>query len=165
MQPEADPSRRTDGREAEDVLSAIRRLVATEPARPAAPARPTTLVLTAAQRVRPPANNGWRTRRPPAPRAPADPRARLESSISEMASAMADLMAGAATAARPKRGGKQGGARSDAEAEELRDLVAEVVREELNGALGERLTRNVRKLVRAEIARTLAARDLQREPA
>ncbi len=161
MQPEADPSRRTDGREAEDVLSAIRRLVATEPARPAAPARPTTLVLTAAQRVRPPANNGWRTRRPPAPRAPADPRARLESSISEMASAMADLMAGAATAARPKRGG----ARSDAEAEELRDLVAEVVREELNGALGERLTRNVRKLVRAEIARTLAARDLQREPA
>ena len=161
MQPEADPSRRTDGREAEDVLSAIRRLVATEPARPAAPARPTTLVLTAAQRVRPPANNGWRTRRPPAPRAPADPRARLESSIAEMASAMADLMAGAATAARPKRGG----ARSDAEAEELRDLVAEVVREELNGALGERLTRNVRKLVRAEIARTLAARDLQREPA
>ena len=44
--------------------------------------------------------------------------------------------------------------------EMLRDLVAEFVREELQGALGERITRNVRKLVRAEIQRALAARDL-----
>lgn len=44
--------------------------------------------------------------------------------------------------------------------EMLRDLVAELVREELQGALGERITRNVRKLVRAEIQRALAARDL-----
>ncbi len=42
----------------------------------------------------------------------------------------------------------------------LRDLVAEVVREELQGGLGERITRNVRKLVRAEIQRAFAARDL-----
>lgn len=41
--------------------------------------------------------------------------------------------------------------------EMLRDLVAEIVREELQGALGERITRNVRKLVRAEIQRALAA--------
>lgn len=40
----------------------------------------------------------------------------------------------------------------------LRDLVAGIVREELQGALGERITRNVRKLVRAEIARALASR-------
>lgn len=44
--------------------------------------------------------------------------------------------------------------------EMLRDMVAEFVREELQGALGERITRNVRKLVRAEIQRALAARDL-----
>jgi len=42
----------------------------------------------------------------------------------------------------------------------LRDLVAELVREELRGQLGERITRSVRKLVRAEIQRALAARDL-----
>ncbi len=44
--------------------------------------------------------------------------------------------------------------------EALRDLVAEIVREELQGALGERITRNVRKLVRREIQRALAAHDL-----
>ena len=42
----------------------------------------------------------------------------------------------------------------------LRDLVRDILREELQGALGERITRNVRKLVRAEIARVLAAQDL-----
>ena len=42
----------------------------------------------------------------------------------------------------------------------LRDLIREVLREELQGDLGERITRNVRKLVRAEIARALTARDL-----
>ncbi|MEL6620658.1 MAG: hypothetical protein AAFP16_17415 [Pseudomonadota bacterium] len=43
----------------------------------------------------------------------------------------------------------------------LRDLVADIVREELQGALGERITRNVRKLVRREIHRALAAQDLE----
>ncbi|MBO9410242.1 MULTISPECIES: hypothetical protein [unclassified Ruegeria] len=38
----------------------------------------------------------------------------------------------------------------------LRDLIAQVVREELQGVLGERITRNVRKLVRREIYRALA---------
>ncbi|WP_300056161.1 hypothetical protein [uncultured Roseobacter sp.] len=42
----------------------------------------------------------------------------------------------------------------------LRDLVAEIVRFELQGPLGERITRNIRKLVRREIHRALAARDL-----
>ena len=39
----------------------------------------------------------------------------------------------------------------------LRDVVADVVREELRGALGERITRNVRKLVRSEINRAVEA--------
>jgi hypothetical protein len=39
----------------------------------------------------------------------------------------------------------------------LRRIVAEVVREELQGALGERITRNIRKLVRREIRLVLAS--------
>lgn len=42
----------------------------------------------------------------------------------------------------------------------LREIVADIVRSELQGALGERITRNVRKLVRGEIQRELAARAL-----
>jgi hypothetical protein len=45
--------------------------------------------------------------------------------------------------------------------EVLRDLVRDLIREELAGTLGERITRNVRKLVRAEIARALALRDFE----
>ncbi len=44
--------------------------------------------------------------------------------------------------------------------ETLRDLVAEIVREELQGALGEKITRNVRKLVRREIHRALASQEI-----
>ncbi|MEM8729492.1 MAG: hypothetical protein AAGF79_06190, partial [Pseudomonadota bacterium] len=43
----------------------------------------------------------------------------------------------------------------------LRELVTDMVREELQGALGERITRNVRKLVRREIHRALAAQELE----
>jgi hypothetical protein len=42
----------------------------------------------------------------------------------------------------------------------LREMVAEIVRQELQGSLGERITRNVRKLVRREIHRALAAQEL-----
>ncbi|WP_370224029.1 hypothetical protein [Pararhodobacter marinus] len=44
--------------------------------------------------------------------------------------------------------------------EELRQFVAQIVREELRGQLGERITQQVRKLVRAEIAKVLEERDL-----
>jgi len=44
--------------------------------------------------------------------------------------------------------------------EMLRDMVADIVRRELQGELGERITRNVRKLVRREINRALAGQDL-----
>lgn len=43
----------------------------------------------------------------------------------------------------------------------LRDMVADIVRAELQGELGERITRNVRKLVRREINRALASRDFE----
>ncbi|MFZ5965063.1 hypothetical protein ACOXXX_19125 [Thalassococcus sp. BH17M4-6] len=44
--------------------------------------------------------------------------------------------------------------------EMLRDMVADIVRQELQGALGERITRNVRKLVRREIHRALISQQL-----
>ena len=46
------------------------------------------------------------------------------------------------------------------DAGELRELVASLMREELQGELGERITRNVRKLVRREIRRALETSDL-----
>lgn len=42
----------------------------------------------------------------------------------------------------------------------LQEIVRQMIREELQGDLGERITRNVRKLVRAEINRALTARAL-----
>ncbi|NPD15934.1 hypothetical protein HOY34_12065 [Xinfangfangia sp. D13-10-4-6] len=42
----------------------------------------------------------------------------------------------------------------------LRDLVRMIIREELAGSLGERITRNVRKLVRHEVNMAIATRDL-----
>jgi hypothetical protein len=44
--------------------------------------------------------------------------------------------------------------------ETLRLMVVEIVRQELQGALGERITRNVRKLVRREIHRMLISQEL-----
>ncbi len=43
----------------------------------------------------------------------------------------------------------------------LREMVREIIREELQGELGERITRSVRKLVRAEINRALALHDIR----
>ncbi|NKX43608.1 hypothetical protein [Roseicyclus persicicus] len=45
--------------------------------------------------------------------------------------------------------------------ETLRELIAEVIREELQGVLGQRITRNVRKMVRREIRLALAAEDFE----
>ncbi|WGW03723.1 hypothetical protein [Tropicibacter oceani] len=41
----------------------------------------------------------------------------------------------------------------------LREMVSDIVRQELQGALGERITRNVRKLVRREIHRAMVSQD------
>lgn len=43
----------------------------------------------------------------------------------------------------------------------LREIVSELVRAELQGDLGDRITRNVRKLVRREIHHALATRDFE----
>lgn len=48
----------------------------------------------------------------------------------------------------------------DLDEDALRDLIAEIIRQELQGALGERITRNVRKLVRREIHRALASQEI-----
>lgn len=45
--------------------------------------------------------------------------------------------------------------------ETLREIVRDIIREELAGTLGERITRNVRKLVRVEINRALATRNVE----
>jgi hypothetical protein len=45
--------------------------------------------------------------------------------------------------------------------EALRDMVGEIVRQELQGVLGERITRNVRKLVRREIHRALMSKGIE----
>ena len=45
--------------------------------------------------------------------------------------------------------------------EALRPLISAMIREELQGELGERITRNVRKLVRQEVNRALSVRDLE----
>lgn len=45
--------------------------------------------------------------------------------------------------------------------ETLRIMVAQIVREELLGELGDRITRNVRKLVRREINRALAGKEFE----
>lgn len=42
----------------------------------------------------------------------------------------------------------------------MRDLIEDIVRQELQGALGDRITRNVRKLVRREINRALTSHEL-----
>ena len=43
--------------------------------------------------------------------------------------------------------------------DDLRAMVSDIVREELQGALGEKITRNVRKLIRREIQRAIMDRD------
>ncbi|MFE3837942.1 hypothetical protein [Pseudogemmobacter sonorensis] len=69
----------------------------------------------------------------------------------------------------PTEGGVEAGLRASGlfEADEtlfdeklLREIVREIIREELAGTLGERITRNVRKLVRVEVNRALTTRDL-----
>ncbi|MFZ1469089.1 MAG: hypothetical protein WAT09_08930 [Paracoccaceae bacterium] len=67
----------------------------------------------------------------------------------------------AATPADTAADGLFDGDRSDLDEEMLRDVVRDIIREELSGALGERITRNVRKLVRVEINRALTAREFE----
>ena len=86
--------------------------------------------------------------------------------VARAAQAKADAAAQAEVQAKPKEaapGDEDLFAEDDAYFDEtvLRDLVRDLIREELSGALGERITRNVRKLVRAEVNRALTARDFE----
>lgn len=51
---------------------------------------------------------------------------------------------------------------SDLDMDMLRDMVAEIIRDELRSTLGERITRNLRALVRREIERALQAEGFKR---
>lgn len=68
-------------------------------------------------------------------------------------------------AAEPEAAAAEGPGLFDGEAgideERLREIVRDIIREELAGTLGERITRNVRKLVRVEINRALTAREFE----
>ena len=89
-----------------------------------------------------------------ADRAEAEVRAELEARLA----ASQSEAAAAETATRPEL---FEGDESEVDEEALRDIVRDIIREELAGALGERITRNVRKLVRMEINRALTAREFE----
>jgi hypothetical protein len=73
--------------------------------------------------------------------------------------------AAAAEASRPQPAAEEPGLFDgdgpEIDEEVLRDIVRDIIREELAGTLGERITRNVRKLVRVEINRALTAREFE----
>ncbi|MGR3540458.1 MAG: hypothetical protein ACU0BS_03405 [Hasllibacter sp.] len=100
----------------------------------------------------PPAEEGTRPDDAAPDEAAAAPAGRIDPDAEE-AEVIADGAAGGPAAA--------GDAGEEAVIDEdtLRAIVADVLREELQGALGERITRNVRKLVRREINQALAARE------
>jgi hypothetical protein len=79
-----------------------------------------------------------------------------ESIVEAAVESTADQLAEAAEALAPMRAGP---AEDEVYWDEdaLRRLVADVLREELQGELGERITRNVRKLVRREIYRAISS--------
>lgn len=60
----------------------------------------------------------------------------------------------------PQDGGEGAGALAGLDGEALRALVADLIRQELQGPLGERITRNVRRMIRREINRSLESREL-----
>lgn len=73
----------------------------------------------------------------------------------EPATELADYLHAAANDGDPALAGEEDAVLDE---ETLRLLVAQIVREELKGQLGERITQQVRKLVRAEIAKALDER-------
>lgn len=152
--------------EIEDVLSSIRRLVSHEvarakserliltpalrvvgdgPADPAAPvvAAPSADAIPAPAPAAPPATDGE------------DLRARVQRAMTPSEAPDADAASPTPDAATATASESADPALDDAA---LRGVIAEVLRDELRGALGERMTRNIRKLVRAEVARALAER-------
>lgn len=73
---------------------------------------------------------------------------------------LSDEIAAAAPMDRMAEAAEDAGYDAPYDDEALRELVRDLIVEELQGPLGARITRNIRKLVRAEIARALAAEQL-----
>ncbi len=81
------------------------------------------------------------------------------------ASIIASLQAEAEAAAQAPEAAERAGDPTEDEMrfneDVLRELVRDILREELAGSMGVRITRNIRKLVRAEIATILATQELE----
>ncbi len=158
----------------DDVLSLIRRLVIEPPlvlehpvdigSGPTDPAP--LLVLTPALRVEEEPDAASHGDAVPSP--PSEPLLLVEPILPEAPQDMSDTVASAflADLQDEKVGEPMTAALIDKAAHlgvdpaELRDLLRDLIREELAGPLGTRMTRNIRKLVRAEITRELAMREL-----
>lgn len=138
--------------EIEDVLSSIRRLVTEDvPPRTAHPAPLGKLLLTPAQRVSTP--------KPSHDDAATDMRMRHEFPATQETDDVTIPPPFQVTQHRmptPELYDRL----APIDEEVLHELVRELLTEELQGPFGERITRNIRKLVRAEIGKALAARDL-----
>lgn len=136
--------------EIEDVLSSIRRLV-TEDVRPRAnPAPMGKLLLTQSQRVAPPET----VTRDDAP-------AHMHHEFSATQETDGVLPPPFQIAQHRLPTPELYDRLAPIDEEVLHELVRELLTEELQGPFGERITRNIRKLVRAEIGKALAARDLE----
>lgn len=90
----------------------------------------------------------------PAAQGFADPMAEYFPELSDEGDALADIVA-------PVLTDRDGNPISLLAEDELIQLMRRVIREELQGVLGEKITRNVRKLVRAEINRALTTQTLE----
>ena len=113
----------------EDVLGSIRRLTADVPARPSPTLGP--LMLTQAQRVHPERGSRETSGQVVAEFKPEPPPPLMMSG--EVHDRLAPI-----------------------DDEVLHEIVRELLTEELQGPLGEKITRNIRKMVRAEIGRALS---------
>lgn len=159
----ADPEEPIDDDEANEILSSIRKLVSQESGGDPGPIAPP---LGAA--IGPPAPGRQQTLEAAAPPSPkpapaptAGPAPRAPVTATKPDFPPDPPIAKPAAPAQPAALPSQVAVAEDEEIvplvdeQELRALVAEIVREELQGEMGERITRNIRNLIRKEVARAL----------
>ncbi|TFL17033.1 hypothetical protein [Jannaschia formosa] len=150
----------------EDVLSSIRRLVANEAGAAVEARASRALILDQAQRVTEPEDPFQTVQGLPEPAPEEEETDEAEApNIAPPEEDVAPILPLTDPEPTPDPVGPKDAAPGRAEApadlsdlsariggdEALRELIAEIVRQELAGALGERITRNVRKLVRREL--------------
>ncbi len=100
---------------------------------------------------------------PQEPQASTDQPAAAELMLADLPDETADALAAAAAmdALAADDAAQQAAGLTELDEDMLREIVRDIIREELHGTLGEKITRNVRKLVRAEINRALMTQDLE----